>query len=126
MKPRTTLVLVALAGWAICGAAIAVGRRLVSMDATLLIHAIMAPLAFGLLTRLFFRWFPVSSALTVALTMLSVVVGMDALLVAPFLEHSYAMLGSVLGTWVPFASILAASYLVGRASRRRGLSNNAS
>ena len=51
----------------------------------------------------------------VALTMLAVVVGLDALLVAPFLEHSYAMFGSVLGTWVPFASIFAASYLVGRA-----------
>jgi hypothetical protein len=44
---------------------------------------------------------------------------MDALVVAPFIEHSYAMFGSVLGTWVPFALIFAASYLVGRGARRR-------
>lgn len=76
-------------------------------------------MAFGLLTWLFFRWFPASSALTVAFTMLALVVGMDALLVAPFLERSYAMFGSVVGTWVPFASIFAASYLVGHRRMRR-------
>ena len=118
MKIQGILILHALVGWAICGATIGVGRRVVSMEATLLIHAVVAPLVFGLLTWLFFRWFPASSALAVALTMVAVVVGLDALLVAPFLERSYAMFGSVLGTWVPFASIFGASYLVGRAGKR--------
>jgi hypothetical protein len=116
---QAILIIHALIGWAICGATIAVGRRLVSMDVTLVIHAIVAPLAFGLLTLLYFRRFPTSSALATALTTLGVVVGMDALVVAPFIEHSYAMFGSVLGTWVPFALIFAASYLVGRGARRR-------
>ena len=118
MKRRGILILHALVGWAICGATIGVGRRLVSMAATLLIHAVVAPLVFGLLTWHFFKWFPASSALAVALTMLAVVVGLDALLVAPFFEHSYAMFGSVLGTWLPFASIFGASYLVGRAREK--------
>ncbi len=118
MKRQGILILHALVGWAICGATIGVGRRVVSMAATLLIHAVVAPLVFGLLTWLFFRRFPTCSALAVALTMLAVVVGLDGLLVAPFLEHSYAMFGSVLGTWVPFASIFGVSYLVGRAGKR--------
>jgi hypothetical protein len=83
VKRRVILILHGLVGWAICGATIGVGRQVVSMDTTLLIHAAVAPLAFGLLTWLFFRWFPKYSGLAVALTMLSVVVVLDALSVAP-------------------------------------------
>ena len=119
MKKLTILVLYAVVGWAICGATITVGRQMLSMDVALLIHAAVAPLTFGVLTWLFFKWFPSSSALPVALTMLGVVVGLDAFVVAPFLERSYAMFRSVLGTWMPFASIFVASYLVGRACRQR-------
>ena len=118
MRPRAVLIGHALVGWAICGATIGVGRRLTSLETTLVIHAIVAPLAFGLLTWLYFRRYPSSSALDVALTMIGVVVGLDALLVAPFFEGSYAMFGSVLGTWLPFVLIFGASYLVGRAARR--------
>jgi hypothetical protein len=50
--------------------------------------------------------------------MTAIVVGLDALVVAPFFEGSYAMFRSVIGTWVPFASIAAATYLVGLAVRR--------
>jgi drug/metabolite transporter superfamily protein YnfA len=117
------LILHALVGWAICGATIGVGRQVVSMNTTLLIHAAVAPLTFAVLTWRFFRRFRASSALAVALTMLGVVVGLDAFLVAPFFERSYAMFGSVLGTWLPFASIFAASYLVGGACKRRGCTN---
>lgn len=106
-------------GWAICGATIGVGRQLVSMDTTLVIHALVAPLAFGLLTWNYFRRHPDSGAGAIALTMLGVVVGLDAPVVAPFIERSYAMFRSMLGTWIPFASILASSYIVGRAVASR-------
>ncbi len=118
MKSRLVLLGLALIGWAICGATIGVGRQLVSLRTTLIVHAVVAPLSFALLTWLYFRLFPSSSSLRVAFTMLAVVIGMDALLVAPFLERSYAMFTSVLGTWLPFASIFAASLLVGHAARR--------
>jgi hypothetical protein len=111
-----SVVIRGVVGWAICGATIGVGRRVVSMDTTLLIHAVVAPLAFGLLTWNHFKRFPASSAGGTALTMLGIAVGLDALVVAPLFEHSYAMFRSVIGTWVPFASILAVTYLVGRAA----------
>jgi len=78
----------------------------------------VAPLAFGLLTWSYFRRYPTASASATALTLLGIVVGLDALVVAPLFERSYAMFHSVLGTWIPFASILASSYLVGRATGR--------
>jgi hypothetical protein len=107
-----------LLGWAICGATVGIGRQLLSIETTLLIHAIVAPLAFGLLAWHYTKRFPESSAAGAGLTMTAIVVGLDALVVAPFFEGSYAMFRSVIGTWVPFASIAAATYLVGLAVRR--------
>ncbi len=106
-------------GWAVCGATVGIGRQLVSMQTTLLLHALVAPLAFGLLTWHHFKRHPGSSASGTALTMVGVVVGLDGLVVAPVFERSYAMFRSVLGTWVPFALITAASYFVGRAAGSR-------
>ncbi len=108
----------ALVGWAICGATVAVGREVISMQTTLVVHAVVAPLAFALLTWHHYTHHPGSSEKGTALVMVSIVVGLDAVLVAPLMERSYAMFRSVLGTWVPFASIFAASYLAGRAHRR--------
>jgi hypothetical protein len=118
VKKTVILVLHAVVGWATCGSTIAMGRQVLPMETTLLIHAAVAPLAFAALTCLFFRRYPASSAWGVAFTMLGVVLGLDAFVVAPFLEHSYAMFASVLGTWLPFGAIFLASYLVGRARQR--------
>jgi len=114
MSRHISVVIHGVVGWAICGATIGVGRQVVSMGTTLLIHAVVAPVAFGLLTWNLFKRFPAGSAGGTAFTMLGIVVGLDALVVAPLFEHSYAMFQSVIGTWFPFALILASSYLVGR------------
>jgi len=88
------------------------------MTVALVIHAVIAPLAFGVLTWDHVRRFPTSSPLGTALIMVALVIGLDALVVAPFIERSYEMFRSVLGTWIPFALILAASYLAGRVARQ--------
>ncbi len=121
MGKTVSVVIHGVVGWAICGATVAVGRLVVSMQTTLIVHAVVAPLAFGLLTWHHFSDSPGSSPRSVALSMAGIVVGLDALFVAPVLERSYEMFRSVLGTWIPFGSILAASYLAGRmsAGRRR-------
>lgn len=117
MKRTALLLGYALTGWAVCGATVAIGRRLMSMDATLLVHAVVAGLAFGLLAWHYVRRYPDAAALRVSVTMLSVVIGLDVLIVAPFLERSYAMFRSVLGTWVPFTLILTASYFAAHFAR---------
>jgi hypothetical protein len=38
---------------------------------------------------------------------------LDALVVAPLFERSYAMFRSVIGTWLPFVVIFAASWAAG-------------
>jgi hypothetical protein len=65
-------------GWVLCGAAIGLGRRFLSLDATLLVHAVIAPLAFGLLSWHHFGRFPSVSPLRTALGLFGVVVTLDS------------------------------------------------
>ena len=114
MTDRTSLAVHAVIGWAICGATIGIGRTFLTMPITLTVHAIVAPLAFGALTWHYYKKHPHSSPINVAVVSVGIVITLDALLVAPVFEHSYAMFRSVLGTWIPFALILTATYAVGR------------
>jgi hypothetical protein len=41
------------------------------------------------------------------------VIALDALVVAPLIERSYAMFRSFIGTWLPFAAIFLASWAAG-------------
>ena len=119
LRDVVVLLLHALAGWAYCGMLVGVGRRVLSLDAALVIHAVGAPVGFALLSLLYFKRFACTTPLQTAIVFLGVVVGMDVFLVAPVLEGSYAMFASPLGTWIPFALIFAATYLTGLAVARR-------
>ncbi len=119
MRRCVSLIGHGLLGWAICGATVVVGRQIFSMTLTLWIHALVAPTAFGWLSWHHVRKYPGASPVAMALTMVGLVVGMDALVVAPILERSYEMFRSVLGTWVPFALIFASTYCVTAAARSR-------
>jgi hypothetical protein len=104
----------AIVGWAYCGAIIGVGRQFLSIRTTLVIHAIAAPLGFALISLFYYRRYAFTSPLQTAAAFLNVVVALDLFLVAPVFEKSYVMFSSVLGTFIPFALIFAATYLVGR------------
>jgi hypothetical protein len=104
----------AVVGWAYCGALIGVGQQFLSMHNTLLLHAIGAPVGFALISLFYYRRYAFTSPLQTAAAVLGVVVALDLFLVAPVFEKSYAMFSSVLGTWIPFALIFAATYLTGR------------
>jgi hypothetical protein len=115
-KIRQILVLLtfALIGWGICGAIIGIGRSLTSMQNTLVIHAVAVPIVFGGLSWLYFRFFGYTSALPTALFFTGLAIFLDATVIALLVEKSYAMFGSILGTWIPFGLIFLATYLVGR------------
>lgn len=114
-KPVKTLIICAhaLAGWAYCGALIGIGRRFFPMQTTLIIHAIGAPLGFAAISAFYHRKFHFTKPLTTAALFLSVVVALDAFLVAPILVGSFAMFTSLLGTWIPFVFIFASTYFTG-------------
>ncbi len=108
-----------IVGWAFCGAIMGIGRQIFSIGATLVVHAIGAPVGFALLSLFYFREFGFTSPIQTALLFVSIVVGLDLFLVAPVFEKSFAMFASVLGTWIPFALIFAATYVTGSHTAKR-------
>lgn len=108
----------ALTGWALCGAVIAVGRPLMPLKIVLALHAVLAPLFFGVLSWHYHRRHNFTPPDVTGLIFLGVVVFMDVVLVALVIERSFAMFQSLLGTWIPFALIYLAVLASGRVANR--------
>ncbi len=124
MKKVVVILAHGLVGWALCGAIIGIGRSVTSMENTLIIHAIGAPLIFAGLSLAYHRYFHYTMPLLTGLLFTAIAMLMDALVVAPFFEKSYAMFTSLLGTWIPFALIFVATYLVGLAVDRQKITSS--
>ncbi len=114
LKRFSLLVLFAFIGWLFCGAIMGIGPTITSMQVTLIIHAIGGPLGFMLLSVIYYKKYPSVSPWKTALTFFLFVFLMDLLIVAPFIEKSYVMFQSFLGTWLPFILIFFTTYLTGR------------
>jgi hypothetical protein len=104
----------AIVGWGLCGAIIGIGRNITTMDNTLIIHAIGVPIIFGLLSLLYFSKFHYTTPLQTAGIFVSFAILMDFFVIAMFVEKSFVMFASILGTWIPFALIFLTPYLVGQ------------
>jgi hypothetical protein len=120
-----TILAHAFVGWALCGATMFIGMAVTSMSNAQIIHAILAPIFFALLTAFYFRRFHYTTPLQTALIFLGFVVAMDVFVVAMLINKSFAMFASPLGTWIPFALIFAATYLTGRYMEGKAASRGA-
>jgi len=114
MNKILTVVLFGFLGWAFCGAIMGIGMSLTSMETTLIIHAIGAPVIFALLSFWYFKKYNYTGPLQTALSFLAIVMILDGGLVAPVIIGSYEMFQSFLGTWIPFILIFLSSYIVGK------------
>lgn len=104
----------ALVGWGLCGATMAICLARTSLSRALVLHAVAAPIIFGLVSGVYFTQVAYTSALTTAIGFVAVVIAMDFFVVALLIQRKLTMFGSVLGTWLPFALIFASTYIVGR------------
>jgi hypothetical protein len=105
--------------WALCVATIAIGRSFMSMELTLIIHAIAAPIFAALVSLDYYKKFHYTTPLQTAFIFLLFVIAMDAGLVAPFFEKSYEMFRSILGTWVPFVLIFLSTFITGLTVKKK-------
>lgn len=119
MSKAVVILVFAFVGWAICGAIMGIGRAVTSLENTLVIHAIGAPIVFAILSFIYFGKFNYTTPLQTAIAFLAFVVFMDVFLIALFVEKSFAMFASILGTWIPFALIFLSTYLTGLYRQRR-------
>jgi hypothetical protein len=106
-------------GWALCGATIGAGMATTTMENTLRIHAVAAPVIFITLSLIYFRNFGYTRPLLTAVLFTAIVMLLDFFAVALVIYHSLAMFESVLGTWIPFALIFVSTYLTGLVAARR-------
>jgi len=104
----------ALAVWAFCGALIGVGRQFMSLEATLILHAVGAPVGAAAVAWLYFRRGAVTGPLATAAIFVATALALDLVVVALLIERSFAMFASLLGLWIPQALIFAATYVTGR------------
>ena len=113
MKKTIIILLHAFIGWAICAAIMGIGMSVTSLQKTLVLHAIGGPLAFIVLSVIYFKKFNYTTPLVTAAVFIGFIIFMDVFLVAMVIEKSFAMFGSILGTWLPFALIFCAVYFTG-------------
>lgn len=116
MTLKKTFILLAHAfvGWVLCAATMGIGMAVTTLDTTLILHAIGAPIFFCGVSWIYFRKFNYTSPLQTALSFLAFVVATDIFVVALLINRSLDMFTSVLGTWLPFALIFTSTYLTGR------------
>jgi hypothetical protein len=113
-----TIVIFALVGWALFAASIGIGFAVTTQTVALIVHAIVAPVVFAGLSWVYFTRFAYTTPLVTAALFLGLVATLDLVVVAAFILRSFAMFGSVLGTWLPFALIFAATWATGIAVDR--------
>ncbi len=114
------IVVFALIGWALCAATIAIGFAVATRTAALIAHAILAPVIFAGLSFFYFTRFAYTTPLVTAVLFLGIVAALDLVVVALLALRSVAMFTSILGTWLPFVLIFAATWATGVAVGRRG------
>ncbi|MHC1782018.1 MAG: hypothetical protein AB9891_04510 [Anaerolineaceae bacterium] len=121
MNTRKVLIIFihALVGWALCAATMGIGMSVTSIETTLIIHAIGAPIFFALVSLVYFTKFNYTTPIQTALIFVAFVMVVDFFLVALVINKSLDMFASLLGTWIPFALIFTSTWLTGLAITRR-------
>lgn len=99
--------------WAACGGVVAFGRQVWTLNATLRVHLAIAPVIAFVVSAIHKVLAPDFNFLLRAAVLTGLVVVLDAVVVAPLFERSYAMFRSPIGTWLPFAAIFLASVAAG-------------
>ena len=108
----------AVAVWAFCGAIMGIGPLVMSLDATLIVHAVGGPLGAAVAAWVYRRSFGSVGPLALAAIFVGVALALDFLAVAPLFVGNYGMFASPLGLWIPMALIFIANWLSGTVASR--------
>ena len=113
MKKLAIIFVHAFIGWILCAATMGIGMATMTLESTLIVHAIGAPIFFAVVSLIFFRKFNYTKPLRTAMIFVGFVIAVDFFVVALLINRSLEMFVSLLGTWIPFALIFASTYLTG-------------
>jgi len=111
---KLSIILVhAFVGWGLCGAIMGIGMGVTSLENTLIIHAIGAPIIFVIISLIYFKKFNYTTPLQTAIAFVSFAVFMDVFVVSLLINKNFEMFASILGTWIPLALIFKSTYITG-------------
>ena len=113
MKKLVIIFAHAFIGWVLCAATMGIGMATMTLEKTLIVHAIGAPIFFAVVSLIYFRKFNYTTPLQTAMIFDGFVIAVDFFVVALLINRSLEMFVSLLGTWIPFALIFASTYLTG-------------
>lgn len=113
LKVWRTILAHALIGWTLCAATMGIGMAVTSIEITLIVHLLGAPVFFFFVSRNYFRKYNYTSALKTAGMFLGFVILVDFLIVALMINGSLEMFASPMGTWLPFLFIFTSTYMTG-------------
>lgn len=107
------LLMYAFIGWVLCAATMGIGMAVTSSTTAQIIHAILAPVYFIVISYFYFTRHHFLSPLQTALAVLGFIIAMDFFVVALLILHSLEMFSSFLGTWLPFTLIFLSTWITG-------------
>jgi hypothetical protein len=113
IKKLVTILAHVFVGWALCAATMGIGMATTSLENTLIIHVIGAPIFFMVVSLIYFKKFSYTKPLQTAMIFVGFVIAVDLFVVALLINGSLEMFTSLLGTWIPFALIFVSTYLTG-------------
>ncbi|MHA2051756.1 MAG: hypothetical protein ACW986_19255 [Promethearchaeota archaeon] len=90
-----------------------VGFAITTEYNALILHAILAPVFFALVSLIYFKKFNYTTPIITAIIFISIVVSMDFFIVALLIEQSFEMFLSPIGTWIPFSMIFLSTLITG-------------
>jgi len=103
----------AFVGWLLCFATMGIGLAISTLQPTLIVHAIGAPIYFFAVSWAYFRRFAYTGPFVTAIAFTAFVVVTDFFVVALVINRSLAMFASLLGTWIPFGLIFLSTWFTG-------------
>lgn len=104
-----------LVGWALCAVTMAVLMATVPSSLAVWLHAVVAPMLFGLVCAQYFKRSNAFSPLFTASTFVAMVGLLDLTVVALFVQHSFDMFRSFAGVWLPMFLIFTVTLVIGTA-----------
>jgi hypothetical protein len=113
MQKTATILVHAFVGWVLCAATMGIGMALTSLETTLIVHAIGAPVFFFIVSLVYYKKFNYTTPLQTAVIFTAFVILVDFTLVAMVINRSFEMFSSPLGIWIPFALIFLSTWLTG-------------
>lgn len=113
LAKTVSVLLFGLIGWGLSEMTFYISRMYLGPYLSVLIHFIFAPLIFIGLSYIYFRYINLTNALSTAVVVTAILIGLDIFVVALFIEKSFRMFSNVMATWMPFLMIFLSVFLTG-------------